>query len=58
MNIVERSSGYWVVNNDGVIEGPFNTIEEAQNYIDKENVVVLNTFTGQDGMYIVEEKNE
>ena len=22
MNIVERSSGYWVVDNDGVIEGP------------------------------------
>jgi hypothetical protein len=58
MNIVERSSGYWIVDNDGVIEGPFDTIEEAQNYIDKENVVVLNPFTGQDGMYIVEEKNE
>lgn len=58
MNIVERSSGYWVVDNDGVIEGPFNTIEEAQNYIDKENVVVLNTFTGQDGMYTVEKKND
>ena len=58
MNIVERSSGYWVVDNDGVIDGPFYTIKEAQQYIDKENTVILNTFTGQDSMYIVEEKNE
>ena len=58
MNIVERSSGYWVVDNDGVIDGPFQTIKEAQQYIDKENTVILNTFTGQDSMYIVEEKNE
>lgn len=58
MNIVERSSGYWVVDNDGVIEGPFDTIKEAQNYIDQETVVVLNTFTGQNSMYIVEKKND
>jgi hypothetical protein len=58
MNIVERSSGYWVVDNDGVIDGPFNTIKEAQKYIDKETTVVLNTFTEQDGMYIVEKKDD
>ena len=58
MNIVERSSGYWVVDNYGVIDGPFYTIKEAQQYIDKENTVILNTFTGQDSMYTVEKKND
>ncbi len=34
MNIVERSSGYWVVDDSGVIDGPFDSIKQAQKYID------------------------
>ena len=27
--IVERSSGYWIVDDLGVINGPYDTVEEA-----------------------------
>lgn len=57
MNIVERSSGYWVVDNDGVIDGPFYTTKEAQQYIEKQNVVVLNAFNINDS-YTIENKND
>ena len=30
LEMVERSSGYWIVDKDGVIDGPFELIEEAQ----------------------------
>jgi hypothetical protein len=30
MTIVERSSGFWIVDFDGVIEGPFLDYEEAE----------------------------
>lgn len=33
MTIVERSSGFWVVDIDGVIEGPFMEYEEALAWI-------------------------
>lgn len=29
MNIVERSSGFWIVDASGVVEGPFDSAEEA-----------------------------
>ena len=57
MNIVERSSGYWVVDNDGVIDGPFYTIKEAQQYIDKQNAVTLNALNINDS-YEVKDKDE
>ena len=28
--IVERSSGYWIVDGWGVVNGPYDTVEEAQ----------------------------
>ena len=31
IEIVERSSGFWLVVDDGVVDGPFETIEEAQH---------------------------
>ena len=27
--IVERSSGYWIVDDDGVVDGPFIELDEA-----------------------------
>ena len=27
--IVERSSGYWITDNFGVVNGPYDTVEEA-----------------------------
>jgi hypothetical protein len=57
MNIVERSSGYWVVDNDGVIDGPFYTIKEAQQYIDKQNVVVLNALNINDSYEVKNKGN-
>lgn len=29
MEIVERSSGYWIVDNLGVVDGPFLSLKEA-----------------------------
>jgi hypothetical protein len=57
MNIVERSSGYWVVDNDGVIDGPFYTIKEAQQYIDRQNTVTLNALNINDS-YEVKDKDD
>jgi hypothetical protein len=34
VEIVERSSGYWVVGRILNPEGPFETVEEAQKYMD------------------------
>jgi hypothetical protein len=28
--IVERSSGYWIVDDFGVLNGPYDTVEDAQ----------------------------
>jgi hypothetical protein len=33
LEIVERSSGYWIVNGMGVVDGPFDNLEEAQDMI-------------------------
>ena len=33
MTIVERSSGFWILDIDGVIEGPFLNYNEAANWI-------------------------
>ena len=35
IEIVERSSGFWLVEEIGVVDGPFETIEEAQNELDQ-----------------------
>ncbi len=37
MEIVERSSGYWIVDEYGVVEGPFDEVWQAQEWIDNEN---------------------
>ena len=37
LTIVERSSGFWVVDNSGPVEGPFETFEVAQSWIDAQN---------------------
>ncbi len=29
--IVERSSGYWIVDGHGEVIGPYDTVEEAEN---------------------------
>lgn len=58
MNIVERSSGYWVVDNDGVIDGPFDTIQDAQQYINKEEEIIsLNVYDFDSAYTIAEKKN-
>jgi len=31
MNIIERSSGYWLVDDSGAVDGPFNTPKEAED---------------------------
>ena len=31
IEIVERSSGFWLVVDDGVVDGPFETIDEAKH---------------------------
>lgn len=54
--IVERSSGYWVVDNDGVIDGPFDSIREAMDSLN--NIVVLNSFSSIDDYTTVENKDE
>lgn len=33
MTIVERSSGFWIVDIDGVIEGPFFDYAEAEAWV-------------------------
>jgi hypothetical protein len=33
IEIVERSSGFWVVDRSGVVEGPFDTLELANTWI-------------------------
>ena len=35
IEIVERSSGFWLVEEIGVVDGPFETIEEALNELDQ-----------------------
>lgn len=35
VRIVERCSGYWVVDNTGVIDGPFENIVDAVNFIEE-----------------------
>ena len=35
IEIVERSSGFWLVEETGVVDGPFETIEEALNELDQ-----------------------
>tara|TARA_B100000475_G_C14729970_1_gene201439 strand:+ start:170 stop:292 length:123 start_codon:yes stop_codon:yes gene_type:complete len=32
MEIVERSSGYWIVDEHGAVDGPFIELEEAQSF--------------------------
>jgi hypothetical protein len=54
--VVERSSGYWVVNDTGVVEGPFNSIREAITYMDGN--VILNSFDSVDDYTIVEKKDD
>ena len=29
--IVERSSGYWIVDGEGYTQGPYNTIKDAED---------------------------
>ena len=31
--IVERSSGYWIVDDFGVVNGPYDTVDEAEDDI-------------------------
>ena len=33
--IVERSSGYWIVDDFGVLNGPYDTVEEAEADVPK-----------------------
>ena len=33
MEIVERSSGYWIVDEHGAVDGPFIELEEAQSQV-------------------------
>ena len=35
--IVERSSGYWLVDKSGVVDGPFIDLEDAVEALEKEN---------------------
>ena len=35
IEIVERSSGFWLVAEDGVVDGPFEVIEEAQHELEQ-----------------------
>jgi hypothetical protein len=56
LRVVERSSGYWVVDDTGVVEGPFDSLREAINYID--GTVVLNSFDSVKDYTIVEKKGE
>ena len=34
--IVERSSGYWITDNFGVLNGPYDTVDEAENDIPRQ----------------------
>ena len=34
--IVERSSGFWITDNFGVLKGPYDTVDEAENDIPKQ----------------------
>jgi hypothetical protein len=34
MEIVERSSGYWVVDDCGAVAGPFVELDEAETFIE------------------------
>ena len=34
--IVERSSGYWITDDFGVVNGPYDTVNEAENDIPKQ----------------------
>ena len=36
IEIVERSSGFWLVEETGVVDGPFETIDEAQHAWEEE----------------------
>ena len=31
--IVERSSGYWITDDHGVLNGPYDTVDEAEDDI-------------------------
>ena len=35
IEIVERGSGYYLVDRDGVVDGPFETLTEAQTWFNK-----------------------
>ena len=37
MEIIERSSGFWIVDDSGIVEGPFETVEEAALWFEKHN---------------------
>lgn len=37
--IIERSSGFWVIDGETIVEGPFDTPEEAQKEILLQKVV-------------------
>ena len=34
--IVERSSGYWITDNFGVLNGPYDTVNEAEDDIPRQ----------------------
>ena len=34
--IVERSSGYWITDNFGVVNGPYDTVDEAEDDIPRQ----------------------
>ena len=36
IEIVERSSGYWLVDTSGVVDGPFIELEDAVESLEKE----------------------
>ena len=38
MNIIERSSGYWIVNDCGIIDGPWLTLDEAISHLEEQQV--------------------
>jgi len=35
IEIIERSSGFWIVDENGVIDGPFSELEDAQRMVNK-----------------------
>jgi len=45
--IVERSSGYWIVDGHGYADGPYDTVKEAQSIPEEKEEEVVNKGVGK-----------